>query len=76
MAGISRSDRANIGKALLRQLHASGAMARLANVEIERKHRLSTALLGPAHQPAERGLADFSTQQSALDAVDGSSTGT
>ena len=41
------------------------------HIEIEREHRLRVALLGPAHHPAERRLADFGAQQSALGADDG-----
>src|SRR6476646_5012204 len=51
------SDRADIGKAGLRKLHAIGDMARLAYIEVERKHRLRIALLGPTDQPAQRRLA-------------------
>src|SRR6202158_3078008 len=71
MRDISGSNRAYIGQALLRQLDAIGDMARLATVHVQGKHRLRRALLGPAHQPAERWLADLRAQQAALGADDG-----
>ena len=61
---LSGSNPADIGQALLRQLHAVGDMARLLAIDVERKHRPCVALLGPAdpkapqrsRKPADRQL--------------------
>jgi hypothetical protein len=65
------SDRADIGKTLLRQRHASGDMAGLAHIHVERKYGVRATLLGPAHHPAERRFAEFGAQKAALGADDG-----
>ena len=46
MAINAGSYRADIGQARLRQPHAIGDMARLADVEVEREYGLRAALLG------------------------------
>src|SRR6266850_6967356 len=63
-------NRADIGKALLRELHAAGDMAWLAAIQIEREHGLGAALLGPANHPAQRRLANLGPQQPGLGADD------
>src|SRR5579872_5015600 len=50
------SDRTDRREAGLRKGHAVGDMARLTHVEIERKHRVRSALLGPTDQPAKRAV--------------------
>ena len=57
-----RLNRPDFLEAGLRNRHAVGDMARCANVEIEREHRVRAALLGPSDQPAERRLADLGAQ--------------
>jgi hypothetical protein len=57
-AGSDGSDRADIAKALLHQLHAIGDMARLATIHIERKH-------GPGAAPRRRNLGTAATMLTA-----------
>ena len=56
-------DRHDIRKALLDHRHARGNVFRRLAVHVHRKHRLLAALLGPAHHPAERGLAALGAEQ-------------
>src|SRR5258708_5525909 len=65
------SDCTDIGKALLRQCHAIGDMARLMAVHIEREHRTRAVLLGPPDQPTERGPANLGTEKACLGTDDG-----
>src|ERR1700733_76492 len=46
-------------------------MTGIAYIEIKREHSIGAALLGPAHQPAQRRLADLGPQKPRLGADDG-----
>src|SRR4051794_27920490 len=68
---LADSDRADIEKALLRDIHAFRGMMWLGAVHIQRKHGISAVLLSPADHPTERRPAQFSAKQPALGANDG-----